>query len=404
MNIDHLKDKFDLNELEVSILEYIKKNQKQLKNITIRQMAKDNFTSTSAIYRLCNKLEFSDYSDMIYHLSSNTHNNAPAQKYENYLPHFIQLLKKHKIEKLPLVDKDGNLKGLITIKDIEKTKAYPNAAKDSKGRLLCGAAIGITNDMLDRAKALVEAKVDVVVLDSAHGHSEGVMSAVKKLKAAYPELQVIAGNVADAGATEDLIKAGADCVKVGIGPGSICTTRVVAGVGVPQLTAVMDCAEVGRKYGIPVIADGGLKYSGDIVKALAAGASVAMMGSLFAGCEEAPGELEIYQGRSYKVYRGMGSLAAMACGSKDRYFQEGAKKLVPEGVEGRVAYKGLVEDTIFQLMGGLRSGMGYCGAPTIPLLQETGKFIKMSSAALRESHPHDIHITKEAPNYSVENA
>ena len=312
-----------------------------------------------------------------------------------------ELLKKHKIEKLPLVDKDGNLKGLITIKDIEKTKAYPNAAKDSKGRLLCGAAIGITNDMLDRAKALVEAKVDVVVLDSAHGHSEGVMSAVKKLKAAYPELQVIAGNVADAGATEDLIKAGADCVKVGIGPGSICTTRVVAGVGVPQLTAVMDCAEVGRKYGIPVIADGGLKYSGDIVKALAAGASVAMMGSLFAGCEEAPGELEIYQGRSYKVYRGMGSLAAMACGSKDRYFQEGAKKLVPEGVEGRKAYKGAVADTIYQLVGGIRAGMGYCGSRTLDELFEKARFVVQTSAGLRESHPHDVNITKEAPNYSA---
>ena len=313
----------------------------------------------------------------------------------------LEILKKHKIEKLPLVDKDGNLKGLITIKDIEKTKAYPNAAKDSKGRLLCGAAIGITNDMLDRAKALVEAKVDVVVLDSAHGHSEGVMSAVKKLKAAYPELQVIAGNVADAGATEDLIKAGADCVKVGIGPGSICTTRVVAGVGVPQLTAVMDCAEVGRKYGIPVIADGGLKYSGDIVKALAAGASVAMMGSLFAGCEEAPGELEIYQGRSYKVYRGMGSLAAMACGSKDRYFQEGAKKLVPEGVEGRKAYKGAVADTIYQLVGGIRAGMGYCGSRTLDELFEKARFVVQTSAGLRESHPHDVNITKEAPNYSA---
>lgn len=313
-----------------------------------------------------------------------------------------ELLKKHKIEKLPLVDKDGYLKGLITIKDIEKTKAYPNAAKDSKGRLLCGAAIGITNDMLDRAKALVEAKVDVVVLDSAHGHSEGVMGAVRKLKAAFPELQVIAGNVADAGATEDLIKAGADCVKVGIGPGSICTTRVVAGVGVPQLTAVMDCAEVGRKYGIPVIADGGIKYSGDIVKALAAGASVAMMGSLFAGCEEAPGELEIYQGRSYKVYRGMGSLAAMACGSKDRYFQEDAKKLVPEGVEGRKAYKGAVADTIYQLVGGIRSGMGYCGSRTLNELFEKARFVIQTSAGLRESHPHDVNITKEAPNYSAQ--
>ncbi|EKQ51816.1 MULTISPECIES: IMP dehydrogenase [unclassified Clostridium] len=312
-----------------------------------------------------------------------------------------EILKKHKVEKLPLVDKDGVLKGLITMKDIEKVKKFPNAAKDNKGRLLCGAAVGVTGNMMERVEALVKVQVDVITLDTAHGHSKGVLDAVKKIKEVYPNLQVIAGNVATAEATEDLIKAGADCVKVGIGPGSICTTRVVAGVGVPQLTAVMDCAEVGRKYGIPVIADGGLKYSGDVVKALAAGASVAMMGSLFAGCEEAPGEMEIYQGRSYKVYRGMGSLAAMECGSKDRYFQEGNKKLVPEGVEGRVAYKGFVSDTIFQLMGGIQSGMGYLGAKNFDLLYETANFVVQTASGYRESHPHDINITKEAPNYSV---
>ena len=313
-----------------------------------------------------------------------------------------EILKKHKIEKLPLVDDEGNLKGLITMKDIEKVKKFPNAAKDAKGRLLCGAGVGVTGNMMERIDALVKAQVDVIVLDTAHGHSQGVLDAVKKIKETYPDLQVIAGNVATAEAVEDLIKAGADCVKVGIGPGSICTTRVVAGVGVPQLTAVMDCAEMGRKYGIPVIADGGLKYSGDIVKALAAGASVAMLGSLFAGCEEAPGEMEIYQGRSYKVYRGMGSLAAMECGSKDRYFQEGNKKLVPEGVEGRVAYKGLVADTIFQLIGGIRSGMGYLGSKDLDTLYETARFVVQTGAGLRESHPHDINITKEAPNYSVQ--
>ena len=312
-----------------------------------------------------------------------------------------EILKKHKIEKLPLVDKEGNLKGLITIKDIEKTKSYPNAAKDGQGRLLCGAAVGVTADMMDRVDALVKVKVDVITLDTAHGHSKGVLDAVKKIKAKYPELQIIAGNVATAEATVDLIKAGADCVKVGIGPGSICTTRVVAGVGVPQLTAVMDCAEAAREYGVPVIADGGIKYSGDIVKALSAGAKVAMMGSLFAGCEEAPGDIEIYQGRSYKVYRGMGSLAAMACGSKDRYFQEGNKKLVPEGVEGRIAYKGYVADTIYQLLGGIRSGMGYLGSKDLDTLYETATFVVQTSAGLRESHPHDINITKEAPNYSV---
>ncbi|KYH29442.1 inosine-5'-monophosphate dehydrogenase [Clostridium tepidiprofundi DSM 19306] len=312
-----------------------------------------------------------------------------------------QILRKHKIEKLPLVDDNNNLVGLITVKDIQKAIKFPNAAKDTQGRLLCGAAIGITADMMDRVKALVDVGVDVVVLDTAHGHSKGVIEGVKKIKSVYPELQVIAGNIATADAVRDLIEAGADCVKVGIGPGSICTTRVVAGVGVPQLTAVMDCVEEANKYGIPVIADGGIKYSGDIVKALAAGAKIAMMGSLFAGCEEAPGEVEIYQGRSYKVYRGMGSLGAMACGSKDRYFQEGNKKLVPEGVEGRLPYKGHVTDTIFQLLGGIRSGMGYCGAANLQELYENAKFVVQTSAGFRESHPHDINITKEAPNYSV---
>jgi len=312
-----------------------------------------------------------------------------------------EILKKHKIEKLPLVDKDGYLKGLITMKDIEKVRKFPNAAKDDKGRLLCGAAVGVTGNMIERVEALVKAQVDVITLDTAHGHSKGVLDAVSQIKKAYPDLQVIAGNIATAEATEDLIKAGADCVKVGIGPGSICTTRVVAGVGVPQLTAVMDCAEIGRKYGVPVIADGGLKYSGDIVKALAAGASVAMMGSLFAGCEEAPGEMEIYQGRSYKVYRGMGSLAAMESGSKDRYFQEGNKKLVPEGVEGRIAYKGYVTDTIFQLIGGIKSGLGYLGSKNFDILYESANFVVQTAAGFRESHPHDINITKEAPNYSV---
>lgn len=311
------------------------------------------------------------------------------------------ILQQHKIEKLPLVDEENNLVGLITIKDIQKTIMFPNAAKDERGRLLCGAAIGITADMLERVEALVEAGVDVVVLDTAHGHSKGVIEGVKLIKSKYPELQVIAGNIATPEATKDLIEAGADCVKVGIGPGSICTTRVVAGVGVPQLTAVMDCVEEANKHGVPVIADGGLKFSGDIVKALAAGAKVCMMGSLFAGCEEAPGEVEIYQGRSYKVYRGMGSLGAMACGSKDRYFQEGNKKLVPEGVEGRIPFKGSVTDTIYQLLGGIRSGMGYLGSNTLPTLFETARFVVQTSAGLRESHPHDINITKEAPNYSV---
>ena len=313
----------------------------------------------------------------------------------------LEILKKHKIEKLPLIDDDNNLKGLITIKDIEKAKAYPNAAKDSKGRLLCGASVGITNDMMERVEALVKANVDVITLDTAHGHSKGVIEGVRKIKSVYPELQIIAGNIATAEAVRDLVEAGADCVKVGIGPGSICTTRIVAGVGVPQLTAVMDCVEEGRKYGVPVIADGGLKYSGDIVKALAAGAQVCMMGSMLAGCEESPGETEIYQGRTYKVYRGMGSLAAMEKGSSDRYFQNGTKKFVPEGVEGRVAYKGPVSDTIFQLLGGIKSGMGYLGAPTLDNLYENAKFVVQTASGIRESHPHDINITKEAPNYSV---
>ena len=314
------------------------------------------------------------------------------------------ILAKSRKEKLPIVDDDFNLKGLITIKDIEKTIKYPLAAKDAQGRLLCGAAVGITSNVLARVEALVKANVDVIVIDSAHGHSKNIITTLKEIKAAYPELQVIAGNIATGAAAKALCEAGVDAVKVGIGPGSICTTRVVAGIGVPQVTAVMDAYAEAKKYGIPVIADGGIKFSGDIVKAIAAGGNVCMLGSLLAGCDEAPGSYELFQGRKYKVYRGMGSIAAMENGSKDRYFQTDAKKLVPEGVEGRVAYKGLVEDTIFQLMGGLRSGMGYCGAQTIPVLQETAKFIKMSSAALRESHPHDIHITKEAPNYSVENA
>ena len=312
-----------------------------------------------------------------------------------------EMLKKNKIEKLPLVDDEDNLKGLITIKDIEKAKIFPNAAKDEKGRLLCGAAVGVTGNMIERIDALVKAKVDVITIDTAHGHSKGVIDAVRLIKDKYPTLQIIAGNVATAEATKALIEAGADCVKVGIGPGSICTTRIVAGVGVPQLTAVMDCAEEAKKYGVPVIADGGIKYSGDIVKALAAGASTAMMGSLFAGCDEAPGEMEIYQGRSYKVYRGMGSLGAMEKGSKDRYFQEGNKKLVPEGVEGRIAYKGSVSDTIYQLLGGVRAGMGYLGSKTFVELCDSAKFIVQTSAGFRESHPHDINITKEAPNYSV---
>ena len=305
-------------------------------------------------------------------------------------------------EKLPIVDDNFNLKGLITIKDIEKQIKYPLSAKDAQGRLLCGAGVGVTADILDRVDALVKAHVDVIVIDTAHGHSANVLRTVHMVKDAYPDLQVIAGNVATAEATEALIEAGADCVKVGIGPGSICTTRVVAGIGVPQVSAVMDCYEAARKHNIPIIADGGIKYSGDVTKAIAAGANVCMMGSMFAGCDESPGSFELYQGRKYKVYRGMGSIAAMENGSKDRYFQSDAKKLVPEGVEGRVAYKGFVEDTVFQLLGGLRAGMGYCGARTIEELKENGRFVKISAAALKESHPHDIHITKEAPNYSVD--
>ena len=311
-----------------------------------------------------------------------------------------KILAKARVEKLPIVDDDFNLKGLITIKDIEKQIKYPLSAKDEQGRLLCGAAVGITKNVMDRVTALVNAKVDCIVIDSAHGHSKNIITTLKEIKAAYPDLQVIVGNVATGEATKALIEAGADDVKIGIGPGSICTTRVVAGIGVPQVSAVMDCYEAAKPYGVPIIADGGIKYSGDMTKALAAGASVCMMGSMFAGCDEAPGEFELYQGRKYKVYRGMGSIAAMENGSKDRYFQTEAKKLVPEGVEGRVAYKGTVEDTIFQLVGGIRSGMGYCGAKNIKTLQETGKFVKISAASLKESHPHDIQITKEAPNYS----
>ncbi len=312
------------------------------------------------------------------------------------------ILTKYKIEKLPIVDKNGNLKGLITIKDIEKGIKYPNSAKDKYGRLLVGAAIGVTGNAFERLQELMKYKVDVVVVDTAHGHSSGVLDMVKKVKSLYPELQLVAGNVATADATLALIEAGADAIKVGIGPGSICTTRVVAGIGVPQITAIYDCSEAAKPYDIPIIADGGIKYSGDVTKAIAAGASVCMMGSILAGCEESPGATELYQGRKYKVYRGMGSIAAMERGSKDRYFQEDAKKLVPEGVEGRVAYRGFAGDVIFQLMGGLKAGMGYCGTKTIDELRENGKFIRITPAGLRESHPHDIHITNEAPNYSVE--
>ena len=311
------------------------------------------------------------------------------------------ILAKHRIEKLPLVDENNMLRGLITIKDIEKNIKYPEAAKDRQGRLLCGAAVGVTKDTLDRVKALAAAQVDIITLDTAHGHSAGVLNAVRMVKEAFPDLPVIAGNVATAEATVDLIKAGADVVKVGIGPGSICTTRVVAGIGVPQFTAIMDCAEAADKFGRAIIADGGIKYSGDLTKAIGAGASAVMVGSLLAGVEESPGQIEIFQGRSFKVYRGMGSLAAMEQGSKDRYFQEGAKKLVPEGVEGRVPYKGVLADTVFQLMGGLRSGMGYCGAHTVKELREKAQFIRITNAGLLESHPHDISITKEAPNYST---
>ncbi len=330
-----------------------------------------------------------------------THENLITGLEGTTLDEAKAILQKNRIEKLPIVDKDYKLKGLITIKDIEKVLKYPHSAKDSAGRLLCAAAIGITNDVLDRTAALIDAGVDVLVLDSAHGHSANIMNCVRKVKEKFPDAQLIAGNVATAEATEALIKAGADCVKVGIGPGSICTTRIVAGIGVPQVSAVLQCAEMGDKYGIPVIADGGIKYSGDIVKAIAAGAKVVMMGSMLAGCEEAPGDMEVYQGRQFKVYRGMGSIGAMQKGSKDRYFQTNNKKLVPEGVEGRVPFRGAVSETIYQMMGGLRSGMGYCGAHNIEELRTNSKFVRITSAGLKESHPHDIYITKEAPNYTM---
>jgi IMP dehydrogenase len=330
-----------------------------------------------------------------------TKDNLVTAKQGTSLAEAQEILRRNKIEKLPLVDDEGNLKGLITIKDIEKALKYPNAAKDAQGRLICAAAIGATKDVLERAKALLDVGADVLVLDSAHGHSKGIIEACRKVKEAFPDCQLIAGNVATGEATEALIQAGADCVKVGIGPGSICTTRVVSGIGVPQVSAIYDCYQVASKYGVPIIGDGGVKYSGDIVKGIAAGANVIMVGSLVAGCEEAPGETEIYQGRQFKTYRGMGSLSAMNNGSKDRYFQANNKKLVPEGVEGRVAYKGYLADTVFQLMGGLRSGMGYCGTATIEELKTKTRFVRITGAGLKESHPHDIYITKEAPNYSV---
>ncbi len=339
-----------------------------------------------------------DFSKKIY--ESMTKDKLVVGKVGTTLEEAKQILAAARVEKLPIVDDEGILRGLITIKDIEKAIKYPNSAKDEEGRLLCGAAVGVTGDVLERVEALVSAKVDVVVIDSAHGHSANIINTLKKIKEAFPDLQVIAGNVATGEATKALIEAGADAVKVGIGPGSICTTRIVSGIGVPQISAIMDAYEVAKDFDIPIIADGGIKYSGDLTKAIAAGGNVCMLGSLLAGCDEAPGEFELYQGRKYKTYRGMGSLAAMEKGSKDRYFQEGQKKLVPEGVEGRVPYRGTVEDTVYQLLGGLRSGMGYCGAKDIPTLQETGKFVKISAASLKESHPHDIHITKEAPNYS----
>jgi IMP dehydrogenase len=330
-----------------------------------------------------------------------THENLVTGLVGTTLDEAKAILQKNKIEKLPIVDKDYKLKGLITIKDIEKVLKYPNSAKDSAGRLLCAAALGVTGDILDRAAALVSVGVDAFVLDSAHGHSKNIMTCVDKVKSKYPEVQLIAGNVATADGTEALIKAGVDCVKVGIGPGSICTTRVVSGIGVPQITAILESAEMADKYGVPVIADGGIKYSGDIVKAIAAGAHVVMMGSMLAGCEEAPGEMEIFQGRQFKVYRGMGSIGAMQCGSRDRYFQQNNKKLVPEGVEGRVPYRGPVSESIYQMMGGLRSGMGYVGAHDIEHLRTDSKFVRITGAGLKESHPHDIYITKEAPNYTM---
>lgn len=332
-----------------------------------------------------------------------THENLVTAPVGTTLTEAKKILMNHKIEKLPLVDDEGNLKGLITIKDIEKSVQYPHSARDTTGRLLCGAALGATPDVLDRAAALVEASVDVLVLDSAHGHSKNIIDCVKKVKAAFPHVELIAGNVATAAGTEALIEAGADAVKVGIGPGSICTTRVIAGIGVPQVTAIYESAQVAAKYNVPIIADGGVKFSGDLVKAIAAGASSIMIGSLFAGCEESPGDSEIYQGRQFKVYRGMGSLGAMQRGSKDRYFQQDSRKLVPEGVEGRVPYKGELSETVFQLMGGLRSGMGYCGCRNLEELQTKAKFIRITNAGLKESHPHDVYITKESPNYSGNN-
>ena len=329
-----------------------------------------------------------------------TKKNLVTGTIETSMDEALEIMKAHKIEKLPLVDVDYKLAGLITIKDIEKSIEYPNSARDSSGRLLAGAAVGVTNDMMDRIGALIKAKVDVIVVDTAHGHSVGVLEAVKRIKIEYPNLPVIAGNVATAEATRELIKAGADAIKVGIGPGSICTTRVVTGIGVPQITAIINCAEAAKEYGIPVIADGGIKYSGDITKAIAAGANIVMIGSLFAGTNESPGEEELYEGRRFKVYRGMGSMGAMQAGSRDRYFQEDTKKYVPEGVEGRIHHRGPLGEVVYQLIGGLRSGMGYCGAPDLPRLQDTAKFIKITSASLIENHPHDIHITKEAPNYS----
>lgn len=329
-----------------------------------------------------------------------TKENLVTGTRETTMDEALEIMKQHKIEKLPLVDEDNKLAGLITIKDIEKSIEYPNSARDSSGRLLAGAAVGVTQDMMDRVTALVNAKVDLIVVDTAHGHSLGVIDAVKRIKLEYPELQIIAGNVATAEATVDLIEAGADAIKVGIGPGSICTTRVVTGIGVPQVTAVMNCAKAAKEYNIPIIADGGIKYSGDITKAIAAGANVVMIGSLFAGTKESPGEEELYEGRRFKVYRGMGSIGAMQSGSKDRYFQEDTKKLVPEGVEGRVPYRGPLGDVVYQLIGGVRSGMGYVGAKSIEELQDKARFIKITGASLIENHPHDINITKEAPNYS----
>ncbi len=340
----------------------------------------------------------SDYSGKINDVM--TKDNLVTAPVGTTLEQAQEILKHCKIEKLPLVDSENRLCGLITIKDIEKATRYPNAAKDENGRLICGAAIGVTQDVVERAGGLLDVGADFLSLDSAHGHSKNIIDCVRKIKAKYPNCQLVAGNIATAEAAEELIDAGADAVKVGIGPGSICTTRIVAGIGVPQITAIYDVACVASKYNIPVIADGGIKYSGDLPKAIAAGADSIMIGSLFAGCEESPGDTEIYQGRQFKVYRGMGSLAAMENGSKDRYFQEGNRKLVPEGVEGRVPFKGPLSDTVFQLMGGLRSGMGYCGTPDIKSLQENGRFIRITGAGLKESHPHDISITKEAPNYS----